>query len=286
MSHEPARDPMPSRFAPDPDMRERVVLIGRNIAHSRSPRLHNHLFELYGIPLRYELMPLERDEVVAAIVAMKRGGFRGANVTSPHKETVMPALDDLTDQARRIGAVNTIVFDDGRATGHNTDRDGFARSLAGEPLVDAPCSANILGTGGAAMAATDALLGLSTISRLTLYSRSEAHAVEIASGWHDDRLTGMPLDAYRPADLVVHATPVGLAGSGGALLTEEQLRGTGLLYEMIYSPAETELMRRARAVGTRCVGGRRMFVFQAMRAFEIWTGMMPKESDIPADLFA
>ncbi|MEO5931271.1 MAG: shikimate dehydrogenase [Candidatus Kapaibacterium sp.] len=284
MSDTPASDS--SRFAGASDMPERVVLIGRNIAHSRSPRLHNHLFELYGIPLRYELMPLEGDAVLPAILAMKRGGYRGANVTSPHKEIVIPALDDLTDQAKRIGAVNTILFDGGRAIGDNTDRHGFARSLAGESLIDAPFSIGILGTGGAAMAAIDALLGVPRLRTITLYSRSESHAVEIASGWNDHRVTGMPLRAYRPADLVVHATPVGLAGSGGALLTEEQLRGTGLLYEMIYSPPETELMRRARAVGVRCVGGERMFVLQAMRAFEIWTGIMPSESDIPADLFA
>lgn len=262
-----------------------VVLIGENIAHSRSPRIHNHLFERFALPYRYELMPLSEAEVLPALRRMKRGGYRGANVTSPHKQTVMAGLDDLSDEAAKLGAVNTIIFEDGRATGHNTDTYGFARSLDGLIRLDVPFTAAILGTGGAALAALYVLLGAPGLESLVIYSRDASRAATPAGRWGDPRLRGAALDDFRPADLVVHATPVGLAGSSGALLGADRLRGTGILYEMIYSPAETALMRAAREAGARAVGGGPMFIGQAARAFQLWTGIAVGEHDMPANLF-
>jgi shikimate dehydrogenase len=264
---------------------ERVVLIGDNIAHSRSPRIHNHLFERFALPLRYELMPLASDDVLPALELMKRGGYRGANVTSPHKQRVMAGLDALSDEAKKIGAVNTIIFEEGRATGHNTDTAGFARPLAGVALLDAPFSAAILGTGGAALAALYVLLAMPSLASLVVYSRDADRARVLVSAWGDGRLRGEGLARFAPADLVVHATPVGLAGDRGSLLTAGDLRGTALLYEMIYSPAETPLMREARRAGVATIGGAAMFIGQAARAFELWTGIAVDERDMPGDLF-
>jgi shikimate dehydrogenase len=264
---------------------ERVVLIGDNIAHSRSPRIHNHLFERFALPLRYELMPLASDDVLPALELMKREGYRGANVTSPHKQRVMAGLDRLSDEAARIGAVNTILFEDGKAIGHNTDTAGFARSLAGVSLLDSPFSAAILGTGGAALAALYVLLALPSLTSLVLYSRDPERARAIAWAWDDARLRGDELARFAPADLVVHATPVGLAGDRGSLLTAGDLRGSALLYEMIYSPAETPLLREAARAGMATIGGAAMFIGQAARAFELWTGIAVDERDMPGDLF-
>ncbi len=270
---------------PPADAPSRVVLIGENIAHSRSPRIHNHLFERFVLPYRYELMPLSEADVLPALRRMKRGGYRGANVTSPHKQTVMAGLDALSDEAATLGAVNTIIFEDGRATGHNTDTYGFARSLGGVMALDAPFTAAILGTGGAALAALYVLLGAPGLESLVIYSRDASRAATLADRWGDPRLHGAALDGFRPADPVVHATPVGLAGSPGALLSAERLRGSGILYEMIYSPAETALMRAARDAGVRAIGGGAMFIGQAARAFELWTGIVVGEHDMPANLF-
>lgn len=252
---------------------QRIVLIGSNIAHSRSPHIHNTLFRKYDLPYRYELMPLDPEQVLPALDLMKRGGYRGANVTSPHKQIIMPGLDRLSDEARAVGAVNTIVFENGMATGHNTDVAGFDRSLSDHMSSDAPFTAALLGTGGAALAAIHVLLRKEGLRSLTVYSRDQGRAESAAGRWNDSRVQGRSLDLFSPADLVVHATPVGLTGNPGSLFDAERLRGCGLLYEMIYSPAETALMRAARDAGVRAVGGMGMFIAQALGAFRLWTGI-------------
>ena len=136
---------------------QRIVLIGSNIAHSRSPHIHNTLFRKYDLPYRYELMPLDPEQVLPALELMKRGGYRGANVTSPHKQVVMSGLDRLSDEARAVGAVNTIVFENGEAIGHNTDIVGFDRTLSAEMRFDRPFTAAVLGTGGAAQGRPQAI---------------------------------------------------------------------------------------------------------------------------------
>ncbi|HVZ38453.1 MAG TPA: shikimate dehydrogenase [Candidatus Kapabacteria bacterium] len=264
---------------------ERLVLIGANIAHSRSPRIHNHLFTLYSLPYRYDLMPLDESQVVAALAEMKRGGYRGANVTSPHKRAVLPAIDALSPEAARIGAVNTIVIQDGRAIGHNTDAAGFTGPLRGHAITAAPFSANVLGTGGAAMAAVHALLAFPTLRTLTIYSRDADRARNAAARWEDGRLRGAMPGSYSPADLLVNATPIGLPASPGMPIAAVELAGTRLVYEMVYSPPETSLAAAARAAAIEVIGGQAMFVAQALRAFQLWTGIAPQPEDVPADLW-
>ncbi|MBC8145991.1 MAG: shikimate dehydrogenase, partial [bacterium] len=192
---------------------EKVVLIGRNIEHSLSPAIHNYLFDKYNLPLQYELLELTREEVIPTLRTLKRGGYRGANITSPYKQTVLIELDSLSEEAETIGAVNTIVFDHGRGTGHNTDSNGFAWSLRGESLIEGTYDAAVLGTGGAAMAAVFHLLRSPGLTTLTLYSRDRERAETVVRGWNDTRLRGRALDAFEPADLVIHATPVGMPGT-------------------------------------------------------------------------
>jgi shikimate dehydrogenase len=264
---------------------EKIVLIGSAIAHSRSPYLHNHLFDRYHLPYRYELMPLREEEVVHAIGTMKRGGYRGANITSPHKQVALPALDELSEEARAIGAVNTIIFDAGRAVGHNTDARGFARSLDDQPVVRDRFTAAILGTGGAAMAAAYALLAIPGLRTLTLYSRDAARAQAAAGRWNDPRVAGESRANFTPADLLINATPVGLPGRPGIPLDPDLLPGTTLLYEMIYSPAETALARSARERGIATMNGRAMFEGQAIEAFRLWTGREVGREGVPEGIW-
>lgn len=265
---------------------EKIVLIGERIAHSLSPRLHNHLFARYDLPYRYELMALEADQLLGTIESMKRGGYRGANVTSPYKQAVIEGLDTLSEEAVGTGAVNTILFTDGEAYGHNTDVHGFERSLIRHPLLHSRFTTNMLGTGGAARAAAYVILRHPKLERLQIYSRDVARAVAAAAQWNDPRVTGLSLSEYLPADLVVHATPVGLAGDSGSILTEHQLMGTRLLYEMIYFPDETPLMRAAKHAGCETIGGMRMFIAQALRSFEIWTGLRPEPTDLSEEFLS
>ncbi|MCB0713348.1 MAG: shikimate dehydrogenase [Ignavibacteriae bacterium] len=250
---------------------ERIVLLGSNIAHSRSPDFHNRLFEKYDLPFRYELMPTTAEELLGAIERMKEGGYRGANVTSPYKELAFTLMDEASDTSKRLGSVNTILFEGGKAIGFNTDVDGFRESLLDEPLLERSFSAAVLGTGGAARAAVEVLLENSHLLSLSLYSRSEERSAEVIARWGDQRLSSASLANFTPPNFVVHATPVGLPGVPSRLLEPEELRGVELLYEMIYSPEVTELIRAATEAGVRVIGGAEMFEAQAMAAFHIWT---------------
>ena len=249
---------------------ERVVLLGANIAHSRSPDFHNRLFVKHNLPYRYELMPITSEELPEAIERMKRGGCRGANVTSPYKESVFELVDECSASAKRIGAVNTILFKDQRAIGFNTDIDGFSLSLKGLPLLDKPFTAAVLGTGGAARVAVDVLLTYETLQDITLYSRFFEKASHEIHRWEDCRLKGSVLADFKPVDFIVHATPVGLPKVPGRLLSQEDMKGGKLLYEMIYHPSVTELMEAAYGAGLEVIGGEKMFIGQAEKAFEIW----------------
>lgn len=249
---------------------QKIVLLGKNISHSRSPSFLNPIFRREGLPWRYELMPVEPEELFEAIVMMKHGGYRGANVTSPYKEAVIPLMDDLSSEAERIGAVNTIRFDGGRAFGVNTDIIGFANSLRDEPLLSGPFTAAVLGTGGAARAAVDALLRLEHLTHLRLLSRTSGTGARELGRWNDPRTEGGLLTDDFTADLIIHATPIGLPGRPGMLLRPDQLTGCRLLYDMIYGPGETELMRCARRIGIDVKDGGAMFEGQALAAVGVW----------------
>ena len=251
---------------------QKIVLLGKNISHSRSPSFLNPIFMREGLPWHYELMPVEPEELPEAVERMKRGGYRGANVTSPYKEAVVPLMDDLSPEAERIGAVNTIRFEEGRATGANTDIVGFADSLAGEPLFSADFTAAVLGTGGAARAAVDVLLRTPGLTRLYLLSRTPGKGELELTRWGDDRAHGGLLTDDFTADLIVHATPVGLPGRPGLPIPPDRLTGCRLLYEMIYGPDDTDLMREARSRGVRVKDGGEMFERQALAALEVWRG--------------
>jgi shikimate dehydrogenase len=267
-------------------MRKRLALIGGAISHSLSPRIQNELFEWYRLPYRYELIATTEEELPEVVARIRSGEISGANVTSPFKVSIVSLLDRLSERAMRVGGVNTIAVEDGALVGHNTDVTGFAGTLDGIALFDRSFSVNILGRGAAAMAAVVALLRFATLDRLTIYSRDSTHAATLLQRFDDPRLSVNRLDDYRAADLVVHATPVGLNDSSQALLRVDQFVGTSLLYEMIYSPAETLLMQRAREAGCSTLGGLPMLVRQALASFQLWTGIEPGADGLSGDLRA
>ncbi|MBK8912858.1 MAG: hypothetical protein IPM61_16260 [Chlorobi bacterium] len=274
-----------------------VVLLGQNIAHSLSPFLHNALFRRHRLPFVYGLFPIAASELPSAVEMMKRGGYAGANVTSPHKELLFQLVDTRDPIAKRVRAVNTVVFRDGAAAGYNTDVQGFRWSL--ESTVDGGIgafrTAAMLGTGGAARAAIAALLDSPNLKKLTLYSRTLPRAVAETARWNDPRIIPAQIEHFAPAELVVNATPVGLAADasstdifGGLFGTEEarsqagERAGAGdddraprcqLFYDMIYRPATTPLMAIAKRAGVPAMNGLRMFAAQAAESFRLWTGV-------------
>jgi len=262
-----------------------IGLIGGGIQASRSPALHEREAEAQGLRCLYHLIDLDRMNLGAEAVgdllaAAQRVGFAGVNVTHPCKQAVIAHLDRLSPEAEAIGAVNTVVFADGRRTGHNTDSLGFGESLRrflpGVPLgrVVQP------GAGGAGAAVAHALLasGVGEVALLDLdAARADALAARLCArfGPGRARATTDLAQALAQADGLVNATPIGMARYPGSPVPASLLRPGLWVADIVYTPLETELLRLARAAGCRTLAGGGMAVFQAAEAFRLFSGRAP-----------
>lgn len=258
----------------------RVGLIGWPVEHSVSPAMHNAAFAALGLPWRYTLIPVAPDRLEQELAELKAGGFRGVNVTVPHKQSVMPYLDETSEAARAIGAVNTIILRDGRLIGHNTDADGFWRALREAGYEPAGKSALVLGAGGAARAVVYALARGG--SRVSVWNRTAGRARGLAL---DLQKVGLTLSVVArlsdlelaDVDLLVNATSIGMwphedASPWPATLP---IGAHWTVFDLIYNPMETRLLAQAAAAGARTIGGLAMLVHQGALAFELWTGKSP-----------
>ena len=262
-----------------------VGLIGAGIQASRTPPMHEKEGAEQGFRYIYKLIDLNvlglgPEALPDLLLAAERTGFAGLNVTHPCKQTVIPLLDELSDDARALGAVNTVVLRDGRRVGHNTDWWGFAQSLR-RGLADAPRRHVVqLGAGGAGSAVAHAAL-TEGVERLTLIDTDRARAEQVAAGLAErfgrGRVTaGNDIAAaVGEADGLINATPVGMEKYPGTPLPPDLLRPDLWVAEIVYFPLETELLRRARAFGARTLDGGGMAVFQAVEAFRLFTGVSP-----------
>jgi shikimate dehydrogenase len=260
-------------------------VMGWPVAHSRSPRLHGWWLERYGIDGAYVPMAVPPDGVAEAVRALPKLGFRGANVTVPHKEAVIAALDRLDATARRVGAVNTIlVHEDGTLEGRNTDGFGFVENLragaSGWTAATGP--AVVLGAGGAARAVLVALADAGA-PEIRLLNRTRERAERLA-----DELGGglaCPVrvldwaaraEALDGAALLVNTTTQGMAGHPPLDLALDALPRAALVTDIVYTPLETPLLRAAAARGNPAVDGLGMLLHQARPGFEAWFGRAPE----------
>ena len=266
-------------------MTEKAAVIGWPINHSKSPLIHNHWLEKYNIAGKYEAIPVKPEELRDRISRMIDEGYRGFNVTVPHKQTVMDHLDFIRADAERIGAVNTVVISpDGTLEGRNTDAFGFIANLKlsapdfnlkGGPAV-------IIGAGGAARAAIYALQregvdNIRIINRTFERARALADEFSPAVGVAWERLPEMTRDA----NLIINTTTLGMTGQMALELDFTRVNPKALVHDIVYAPLETRLLRDARKNGNRIVTGIGMLLHQARPAFEAWFGMMP---DVDAEL--
>jgi shikimate dehydrogenase len=254
-------------------------IFGFPVEHTFSPAMHNAGFAKLGMDACYVPFAVDPGSLADAVRAIVPLGLQGLNVTVPHKEKVIPFLHELSEEARLIGAVNTIEVVKGRLIGHNTDGRGFLRSLTDDARFD-PRGRRflVLGAGGAARAIgfSLALAGAAGIAlRDVDGEKAEALVGDIRSK------TGVPATAVsdeavmtfaRAADCLVNATPLGLRKSDPLPVGKEQVQRGQLVCDLVYNPPETALLQAARARGARGLSGLGMLLYQGVIAFEIWTG--------------
>ena len=262
-----------------------VGLIGSGIQASRTPAMHEREGAEQGLRYIYKLIDLDAlqlgpEALPELVTAARRMGFAGLNVTYPCKQAIIPLLDELTPDAQALGAVNTVVFRDGRSIGHNTDWWGFAESFKRELMDLARNRVVQFGAGGAGAAVAHALLTLGVGTLMitdTDRSRAEQLASELCERFGGERAAvADDLEtAVSRADGIVNTTPVGMAKYPGMALPAPLLHPGLWVADIVYFPLETELLRTARALGCRTMGGGGMAVFQAVGAFRLFTGIEP-----------
>ncbi|GAA3413350.1 shikimate dehydrogenase [Streptosporangium vulgare] len=268
-------------------------LIGSGIGPSLSPPLHEREAAHHGLRYVYRLLDTDNlgHDVGELVRTARRFGYDGLNITHPCKQAVIPHLDELSADARMLGAVNTVVFDGERAVGHNTDWTGFAESFE-RGLPDAPTRRIVqLGAGGAGAAIAHALLTMGA-GQVTVVDADPGRATELAGRLGErfgherahpatqDDLPGLLADA----DGLAHATPTGMALHPGLPLPVELLHPGLWVADIVYRPLETELLKQARALGCRTLDGGGMVVFQAAHAFRLFTGRTPDSERMLAHL--
>ncbi len=257
-----------------------IGLIGRNIQRSKSPLLHEQEGRAQGILVLYQLLDLDVlgrdvDSLSELLSSAELMGFAGLNVTHPCKQAVIPLLHELSDEARAIGAVNTVRFSGGRRKGYNTDASGFADSFR-RGLPDASLERVVqVGAGGAGAATAYALLTMGT-EHLQILDTTPGRAASLVHNlsqfFDPSRLSVAESTAeLRNAQGLVHATPTGMREHPGLPVDDADLHPGLWVAEVVYFPLETELLRVARKKGCRTLDGGGMAVFQAASAFEIFT---------------
>ncbi|RYH04440.1 shikimate dehydrogenase [Salipiger sp. IMCC34102] len=268
----------------------RVGLIGQGIQLSRTPGMHRAAAAALGIDLTYDL--LDTDEMsppnppVADLLRQAEAeGYAGLNITYPYKREVIGSLDGLSDAARRVGAVNTVVFRDGKRFGHNTDYWGFAKGLqTGLREVDLR-SVLLLGAGGAGGAVAHALAGAG-VERLMIHDLDRdgaarlAREVEAASPGCAASAVDDLGGAAGAADGIVNATPMGMAKLPGTAIDPDLLQTRHWVADIVYFPLETALLKAARDRGCQTLSGAGMAIYQAVRAFELFTGQVPDVAEM------
>ncbi|MBV9691135.1 MAG: shikimate dehydrogenase [Ktedonobacteraceae bacterium] len=267
--------------------KRRVGLIGDPVAHSYSPRLQQAAFDALGIAAYYELWQTSGVQLPMRVQSLRNVDCFGANVTIPHKKAVLPLLDHIDPLAAHIGAVNTIVQRAGLLWGYNTDAPGLLLALQEHSVGEGNNKATslqgytaiLLGAGGAARGAAFALAGAG-VERLLFVNRHLDRAQLLAVEVQQDYagivlcLDDPSLLAAYPASIIINATPVGLHEDSSPLPTEvlSRFAPDTFIYDMIYNPAETSLLRQARARSLRAANGLSMLLHQGALSFTLWTG--------------
>jgi shikimate dehydrogenase len=251
-------------------------IAGWPVTYSRSPRLHGFWLERHGIDGAYIPLPIRPGGFATAMRGLLASGFAGANVTIPHKLAAFDICDKVDESARRAGAVNTLVFQEGKIAGSNTDGYGFVANLHAHGVNAAAGPALLLGAGGSARAVAAALLAAG--ASVTLVNRTFARAEALARDLPELRIATWETRVAALADhaLVVNTTPLGMVGHQSLDLDLTHAPANLVVADNVYVPLETPLLAAARARGLRCVEGLGMLLHQAVPGFHAWFGVEPQ----------
>jgi shikimate dehydrogenase len=266
-------------------------IAGWPVTYSRSPRLHGFWLQRHGIDGAYIPLPIRPGEFAIAMRGLLAAGFAGANVTIPHKISAFDICDTIDDTARRAGAVNTLVFQDGKIAGSNTDGYGFVANLHAHGVDPATGPVLLLGAGGSARAVAAALLDEG--ASVTVVNRTRARAEGLAREIPGLRIAEWDARVPALADhaLVVNTTPLGMIGHTPLDLDLSHAPASLVVADNVYVPLETPLLAAARARGLRCVEGLGMLLHQAVPGFRAWFGVEPRVDEelrrfVASDLLA
>jgi shikimate dehydrogenase len=261
----------------------RLGLTGHPLGHSLSPKIHAAALAACGLTGDYSLFPIHPEDkpaLAALLNRLRAGELHGLNVTIPHKQNVIPLLDGLTETAKAIGAVNTISLRNGQLIGDNTDAPGFLSDLNNflngqKSKVESHKSAIVLGAGGSARAVVYALANDGWT--VTLAARRIEQAQQLAASFPNYQLPITSFSDLQPLtlDLLVNTTPLGMTPNIDTTPWELPFPENAAVYDLVYNPRETRLVREARAAGPPATTGLGMLIEQAALAFEIWTGKNP-----------
>ncbi|WP_291423425.1 shikimate dehydrogenase [Acidocella sp.] len=273
-----------------------VGLIGEGIGPSRSPFMHETEAAALGIKLIYRLIDLpvlglDVSSLEVLLHAAELMGFSGVNVTHPCKQAVIPLLDGLSDEARALGAVNTVLFREGKRMGHNTDWFGFAEAFRLRMPGASLERVVQLGAGGAGAAVAYAILKMGAKHIVIVDvdpQRADDVVQKFSALFGADRISGAAsaAEALIGATGLINATPIGMAAHPGLPLDSALLRPDLWVAEVVYFPLETALLKAAREIGCRTVDGGGMAVFQAAEAFRLFTGIVPDAARMLANFAA
>jgi len=258
-------------------------VIGDPISHSLSPNIHNAAFKRLKLNSVYLAFKVQKEFLVEAVKGLKSIGVKGFNVTIPHKVSIIPLLDKLDPLAEKIGAVNTVKNVDGKLIGYNTDGEGVLKAFEVEDVSLKNKKVVMVGAGGAARAL--AFTFANHAKEIVILNRTEEKALELASSIsrsYNLPVKGLKLNMenlsleLKDAEVVVNATSVGMHPNiDETPIPKNLIKPEMVVFDVVYRPIKTRLLKEAKQVGAKTINGLAMLVFQAVKAFEIWTGLTP-----------
>ena len=266
-------------------------IIGYPLSHTLSPSMHNFIYQKLGIDVEYKKWEISPNNLKSHIEKINNENFIGANITVPYKEKIVPLLDEIRNEAKFTGAVNTIVKNNNKLIGYNTDVYGIEQTLDIKLMNDVINNAVIFGAGGAAKAALFVLLQRG-LNNLTIVNRTKSNALKMISKFNNVNCdqTIITLNeksqiksACLSADLIINTTILGMKGSGYediSPIDSTFIDSNSVIFDMVYNPTKTQLIKIALERNANIIEGLNMLVYQAIKSIELWTGIRPSFDDM------